>query len=72
MRKVVHFNRSIISKRLPVIRHSLDGLRGPPKKKGVMDKRLNVTKNQMLRTQQPHGQEQQEQQRETTRNNNTP
>ena len=26
---------------------------------------LNVTKNQMLRTQQPHGQEQ----RETTRNN---
>ena len=29
---------------------------------------LNVTKTQTLRTQQPHGQEQ-EQQRETTRNN---
>ena len=38
----------------------------------MMDKRLNVTKNKMLRTQQPHGQEQeqeQEQHRETTRNN---
>ena len=34
-----------------------------------MDKRLNVTKNQMLRTQQPHGQEHQEQQRKTRRNN---
>ena len=31
-------------------------------------KMLNVTKTQTLRTQQPHGQEQ-EQQRETTRNN---
>ena len=70
MRKVVHFN--IISKRLPVIRHSLDGLRSTKKKRSDGQKRLNVTKNQMLRTQQPHGQEQQEQQRETTRNNNTP
>ena len=33
MRKVVHFHRSI-SKRLPVIRHSLDGLRPTKKRSG--------------------------------------